>query len=108
MQTCLYSMSVRTLAPGKRGVTLELLIERIGFLKPDAAILGSAAFFSNIEQFSEWLGDRSSHYIDNWRPTRRQVASWTKGNGLLIDRQWLVQDYSRSGRQLKRRYQDSN
>lgn len=87
----------QNIGSGKRGVTLELLIERIRVLKPDAAILGSAAFFSNIEQFSEWLGDGSSHYIDDWRPTRRQVASWTKENGLLIDRHWLVSDYLRSG-----------
>ena len=45
---------------GKRGVTLELLIERVRFLKPDAAILGTAAFFTNIHHFSEWLGDGSS------------------------------------------------
>ena len=87
----------QNIGSGKRGVTLEMLIERIRFLKPDAAVLGSAAFFSNIEQFSQWLGDGSSYYIDEWRPTRRQVASWTKENGLLIDRQWLVQGYSRSG-----------
>ena len=87
----------QNIGSGKRGVTLELLIERIRFLKPAAAILGSAAFFSNIEQFSGWLGDGSSHYVDDWRPTRRQVASWTKDNGLLIDRRWLVKDYSRSG-----------
>ena len=82
---------------GKRGVTLELLIERVRFLKPDAAILGTAAFFTNIHHFSDWLGDGSSHYVDDWRPTRRQVASWTKDNGLQIDRRWLVKGYSRSG-----------
>ena len=87
----------QNIGSGKRGVTLEMLIERIRFLKPDAAILGSAAFFSNIEQFSQWLGDGSSHYIDEWRPTRRQVASWTKEDGLLIDRQWVVKEYLRSG-----------
>ena len=87
----------QNIGSGKRGVTLELLIERIRFLKPDAAILGSAAFFSNIEQFSEWLGNGSSHYIDDWRPTRRQVASWTKENGLLIDQRWVVSDYLRTG-----------
>ena len=46
----------QNIGSGKRGVTLEMLIERIRFLKPDAAILGSAAFFSNIEQFSNGLG----------------------------------------------------
>ncbi len=87
----------QNIGSGKRGVTLELLIERIRFLKPDAAVLGSAAFFSNIEQFSGWLGDDSSHYIDDWRPTRRQVASWTKENGLVIDQRWQVSDYLRTG-----------
>ena len=87
----------QNIGSGKRGVTLEMLIERVRFLKPDAAILGAAAFFSNLEHFSQWLGDGSSHYLDDWRPTRRQVASWSKDEGLLIDQQWLVSGYSRSG-----------
>lgn len=87
----------QNIGSGKRGVTLEMLIERVRFLKPDAAILGSAAFFSNIEHFSQWLGDGSSHYLDDWRPTRRQVASWIKDGDLLIDRRWTVTGYSRSG-----------
>ena len=37
------------------------------------------------------------YYTDNWRPTRRQVASWTKERGLLIDRQWRLEEYARSG-----------
>ena len=87
----------QNIGSGQRGVTLEMLIERVRFLMPEAAILGSAAFFSNIEHFSKWLGDRNSHYIDDWRPTRRQVASWNKTKGLLIDRRWPVKGYSRSG-----------
>ena len=87
----------QNIGSGKRGVTLEMLIERVRFLKPDAAILGAAAFFSNIEHFSQWLGDDSSHYLDDWRPTRRQVASWIKEGDLLIDRRWSVSGYSRSG-----------
>ena len=86
----------QNIGSGKRGVTLEMLIERIRFLKPDAAILAAAAFFNNIGQFSEWLGNGSSHYRDDWRPTRRQVASWSKADGLLIDRRWSVTGYPRS------------
>ena len=87
----------QNIGSGKRGVTLEILMERIRFLKPDSAILCSAAFFGNIGQLSEWLGDGGSHYHDDWRPTRRQVASWSEANGLLIDRQWQVSGYPRSG-----------
>ena len=86
----------QNIGSGKRGVILEMLIERIRFLKPDAAILGSAAFFSNIEQFSEWLGGDSAYYSDDWRPTRKQVASWPQADGLVIDRRWHVNGYVRS------------
>lgn len=86
----------QNIGSGKRGVTLEMLIERVRFLKPDAAIFASAAFFTNIENFAQWLGDGSSHYLDDWRPTRRQVASWTKEGGLQVDRRWSVRGYSRS------------
>ena len=87
----------QNIGSGKRGVTLEMLIERIRFAKPDAAVLASAAFFSNIAQLSEWLGDGSSYYHDDWRPTRRQVASWSEEDGLVIDRRWQVSGYPRSG-----------
>ena len=86
----------QNIGSGKRGVTLEMLIERVRFQKPDASILGSAAFFSNIQQFANWLGNPDTYYRDDWRPTRRQVASWSKSHGLLIDRQWQVKGYSRS------------
>ena len=86
----------QNIGSGKRGVTLEMLIERVRFLKPDAAILGSAAFFTNIANFAQWLGDHRAHYLDDWRPTRRQVASWIKEGNLQIDRRWSVTGYSRS------------
>jgi hypothetical protein len=66
----------QNIGAGKRGITLEMLIERIRFQKPEAAILGSAAFFSNISEFAEWLGGGTqAYYLDNWRPARQQVAS---------------------------------
>ena len=52
---------------------------------------------ATLKTFAEWLGDRNGHYLDNWRPTRRQVASWSKQNGLLIDRRWSVEAYERTG-----------
>ena len=86
----------QNIGTGKRGITLEMLIERIRFHKPNASILASAAFFGNIHQFAEWLGSPDAYYRDDWRPTRRQVASWTKDLGLVIDQQWRVQRYQRS------------
>ena len=86
----------QNIGSGKRGITLEMLIERIRFYKPEASILATAAFFQNISQFAEWLGNPDAYYLDDWRPTRRQVASWDKERGLLIDQRWRVQRYQRS------------
>ena len=87
----------QNIGSGKRGVTLEMLIERIKSLKPKAAILASAAFFNNLNHLEGWLGEGSSSYHDDWRPTRRQVASWSEAEGLVIDRKWAVSGYPRTG-----------
>jgi len=89
----------QNIGSGKRGITLEMLIERIRFQKPNASILGSAAFFSNISEFADWLGGGpQSFYSDDWRPTRQQVASWSTQGGFQIDRHWEVTEYPRTGK----------
>lgn len=87
-----------SIGDGKRGITYEFLIARLRRAFPDAKTLALSAVFSNVGDFTQWIGQNQGTckaIVDSWRPTGSHWATWSVRDGFVYESTWVNRDFKR-------------
>jgi replicative superfamily II helicase len=87
-----------SIGDGKRGITYELLVARLRRAFPNAKTLALSAVFSNVADFTQWIGQNHGTckaIVDSWRPTGSHWATWSVSDGFVYEGTWVNREFKR-------------
>jgi len=87
-----------SIGDGKRGITYELLVARLRRAFPNAKTLALSAVFSNVADYTQWIGQNQGTckaIVDSWRPTGSHWATWSVSDGFVYEGTWVNREFKR-------------